>query len=35
MYLRYAAAYLDPEQIDEELIDEVTRSLLLARRMRA
>jgi HD-GYP domain-containing protein (c-di-GMP phosphodiesterase class II)/HAMP domain-containing protein len=35
VYLRYAAEYLDPEQIDEELIDEVTRSLLAARQLRA
>jgi HD-GYP domain-containing protein (c-di-GMP phosphodiesterase class II) len=34
VYLRYAAEYLDPEQIDEELVDEVTRSLLTARRLR-
>ena len=32
--LRYAAEYLDPERIDEELIDEVTRSLITARRLR-
>ncbi len=35
VYLRYAAEYMDPEQIDEELIDEATRSLLAARRLRA
>jgi HD-GYP domain-containing protein (c-di-GMP phosphodiesterase class II) len=35
VYLRYAAEYLDPEQIDDELIDEVTRSMLTARRLRA
>jgi hypothetical protein len=35
VYLRYAAEYLDPEQIDEDLIDDVTRSLLVARRLRA
>jgi HD-GYP domain-containing protein (c-di-GMP phosphodiesterase class II) len=34
LYLRYAAEYLDPEQIDEALIDEVTRSLLMARQLR-
>jgi len=34
VYLRYAAEYLDPEQIDEALIDEVTRSLLVARQLR-
>jgi HD-GYP domain-containing protein (c-di-GMP phosphodiesterase class II)/HAMP domain-containing protein len=34
VYLRYAAEYLDPEQIDEELIDEITRSMLTARRLR-
>ncbi len=34
VYLRYAAEYMDPEQIDEELIDEVTRSLLAARQLR-
>jgi HD-GYP domain-containing protein (c-di-GMP phosphodiesterase class II)/HAMP domain-containing protein len=34
VYLRYAAEYLDPEQIDEDLVDEVTRSLLTARRLR-
>jgi HD-GYP domain-containing protein (c-di-GMP phosphodiesterase class II)/HAMP domain-containing protein len=33
-YLRYAAEYLDPEQIDEELLDEATRTWLLAREMR-
>jgi HD-GYP domain-containing protein (c-di-GMP phosphodiesterase class II)/HAMP domain-containing protein len=35
VYLRYAAEYLDPEQIDEELVDEVTRSMLAARRLRS
>jgi HD-GYP domain-containing protein (c-di-GMP phosphodiesterase class II) len=34
VYLRYAAEYLDPEQIDDDLVDEVTRSLLAARRLR-
>ena len=34
VYLRYAAEYLHPDQIDEELIDEVTRSLLMARERR-
>jgi HD-GYP domain-containing protein (c-di-GMP phosphodiesterase class II)/HAMP domain-containing protein len=34
VYLRYAAEYLDPEQIDLDLIDETTRSLLTARRLR-
>jgi HD-GYP domain-containing protein (c-di-GMP phosphodiesterase class II)/HAMP domain-containing protein len=32
VYLRYAAGYLDPEQIDEELLDEATRAELEARR---
>ncbi len=32
VYLRYAAEYLDPEQIDEDLIDEATRLALAARR---
>jgi HD-GYP domain-containing protein (c-di-GMP phosphodiesterase class II)/HAMP domain-containing protein len=31
VYLRYAAEYLDPEQIDEALIDEVARATLEAR----
>jgi HD-GYP domain-containing protein (c-di-GMP phosphodiesterase class II) len=31
VYLRYAAAYLDPEQIDDELLDEATRAELAAR----
>jgi HD-GYP domain-containing protein (c-di-GMP phosphodiesterase class II)/HAMP domain-containing protein len=35
VYLRYAAEYLDPEQIDEDLVDEVTRSMLAARRLRS
>ena len=35
VYLRYAAEYLHPDQIDEELIDDVTRSLLAARQRRA
>jgi HD-GYP domain-containing protein (c-di-GMP phosphodiesterase class II) len=34
VYLRYAAEYLHPDQIDEELVDEVTRSMLAARRQR-
>ncbi len=34
VYLRYAAEYLHPDQIDEELVDEVTRSLLMARQRR-
>ena len=34
VYLRYAAEYLHPDQIDEELIDDVTRSLLAARQRR-
>jgi HD-GYP domain-containing protein (c-di-GMP phosphodiesterase class II) len=28
VYLRFAAEYLDPEQIDEDLLDEVTRTQL-------
>ena len=35
VYLRYAAEYMHPDQIDDELIDETTRSLLTARRLRA
>jgi HD-GYP domain-containing protein (c-di-GMP phosphodiesterase class II) len=31
VYLRYAAEYLDPEQIDEELIDDAARAMLGAR----
>ena len=31
VYLRYAAAYLGPEQIDDELLDEATRAELAAR----
>ena len=31
VYLRYAAEYLDPEQIDEDLLDEATRGQLEAR----
>jgi HD-GYP domain-containing protein (c-di-GMP phosphodiesterase class II) len=31
VYLRYAAEYLDPEQIDEDLLDEVSRIQLEAR----
>jgi HD-GYP domain-containing protein (c-di-GMP phosphodiesterase class II)/HAMP domain-containing protein len=31
VYLRYAAGYLDPEQIDEDLLEEVTRVQLEAR----
>src|SRR5262245_11882523 len=31
VYLRYAAEYLDPEQIDEELLDEAARALLATR----
>jgi HD-GYP domain-containing protein (c-di-GMP phosphodiesterase class II)/HAMP domain-containing protein len=31
VYLRYAAEYLDPEQIDEDLLDEVMRARLEAR----
>ncbi len=31
VYLRYAAGYLDPEQIDEELLDAATRAELEAR----
>jgi HD-GYP domain-containing protein (c-di-GMP phosphodiesterase class II)/HAMP domain-containing protein len=34
VYLRYAAEYMHPDQIDDELIDEVTRSTLAARRLR-
>jgi len=34
VYLRYAAEYLHPDQIDEDLVDDVTRSLLTARRLR-
>jgi HD-GYP domain-containing protein (c-di-GMP phosphodiesterase class II)/HAMP domain-containing protein len=34
VYLRYAAEYMHPDQIDEELVDEATRSLLAARRLR-
>jgi HD-GYP domain-containing protein (c-di-GMP phosphodiesterase class II) len=35
VYLRYGAEYLDPEQIDEDLIDEMTRSVIAARQRRA
>jgi hypothetical protein len=31
VYLRYAADYLEPEQIDEEFVDEATRLALAAR----
>jgi HD-GYP domain-containing protein (c-di-GMP phosphodiesterase class II) len=31
VYLRYAAEYLDPEQIDEDLLDEVSRMQLEGR----
>jgi hypothetical protein len=34
VYLRYAAEYLHPDQIDDELVDEATRALLAARRLR-
>ena len=34
VYLRYAAEYMHPDQIDDDLVDETTRSLLAARRMR-
>jgi HD-GYP domain-containing protein (c-di-GMP phosphodiesterase class II) len=34
VYLRYAAEYMHPDQIDDELVDETTRSLLAARRIR-
>jgi len=34
VYLRYAAEYMHPDQIDEDLVDETTRSLLAARRLR-
>lgn len=35
VYLRYAAEYMHPDQVDEELVDEVTRAALAARRVRS